>query len=340
MSVRWPALLVVVGTMGGMQTVMADVVEMKNGDRITGKVVSKTTDALKVDTVYGELNLKWDEVARLSTDRPAQIMLDDKTLLEGTLTAVDAGTLKIESALIRESAAIDLSRVTYINPPPELVGQRLKLSARMNMGAARQTGNTETETLHLDGEAVARSAVNRYTVGGIHNRSKDSGTETASNSTGYMKYDHFFGEKWFVYMNGILTKDKFKDLNLRTALGPGVGYQMFESKRTNLALEGGINYVNEDFIVAEDNDYAAARWALNFDHYLIAERLQFFHFHELFLGLQDRDDMLLRTQTGLRVPLFSGLTGTLQFNYDWDRSPAVGAQKSDKGYLFSLGYAM
>lgn len=319
---------------------VADVIEMKNGDRLTGKVVAKAGDTLTVNTAYGELALKWSEVARLSTDESAEIMLDDKTLLTGTVSGDGEGAMKIESPVIRETAPIDLARVSYINPPPEVSGRGLKLNARVNVGAARYTGNTDTQTVHVDGEAVARSLVNRYTVGALYNQSEDNGVETANNSTGYMKYDHFFSEKWYGYVNGIFNKDKFKDLNLRTAVGPGVGYQVFESEEMNLSLEGGLNYVNEDFIAAEDDSYGAGRWALNFDRYLIPEKLQFFHAHELLFGLEDTDNLLLRTQTGLRVPLFSGITGTAQINYDWDKSPPPGAKKADTGYLFTLGYAM
>lgn len=40
------------------------------------------------------------------------------------------------------------------------------------------------------------------------------------------------------------------------------------------------------------------------------------------------------------MPLFSGITGTAQINYDWDKSPPPGTKKADTGYLFTLGYAM
>ena len=85
----------------------------------------------------------------------AEVMLDDKTLLTGTVTAGDPGAMKIESPVIRETAPIDLARVSYINPPPEVSGRGLKLNARVNVGAARYTGNTDTQTVHVDGEAVA-----------------------------------------------------------------------------------------------------------------------------------------------------------------------------------------
>jgi hypothetical protein len=81
-----------------------------------------------------------------------------------------------------------------------------------------------------------------------------------------LKYDHFFTKKWYGYSNATAEQDEFKDLDLRATLGVGAGYQFIESDPTNLSLEGGLSYVNENYIIAEDNSFAAGRWALNFDH--------------------------------------------------------------------------
>lgn len=340
MKANWKIMAIGFGLVLAAQAASADVIEMKNGDRITGTIVSKAGNKLTINTSYGELVLKWDEVAKLSTEAATELMLDDKTMLTGNISTDQPGSLKIHSDVIPESAPIDLARISYINPPPEVSGKGLKINARVNAGAGIYKGNTDTQNIHLDGEVVVRSLSNRYTAGAIYNWSEDSGEKTADNTTAYIKYDHFFTEKLYGYLNGGLYKDKFKDLNLRTTIGPGLGYQLFETDRTNLALEAGATYVNEDFITEPDDDYAAGRWAVKFDHYLVPDRLQLFHNHEFLLGFKDIKDMILRTQTGLRVPLFSGINAGFQFNYDWDRSPAAGTKKADYGYLFTLGYSL
>lgn len=87
------------------------------------------------------------------------------------------------------------------------------------------------------------------------------GLETESNWIAYMKYDHFVTRKWYAYTNADFQNDKFKDIQLRSTLGIGTGYQFIESEKTNLSLEGGLTYVQTDFIVAPDDDYPAGRWA-------------------------------------------------------------------------------
>jgi putative salt-induced outer membrane protein YdiY len=199
-------------------------------------------------------------------------------------------------------------------------------------------GNTDTRSIYADAEVVARSTQNRFTLGGNYSRAEDKGERTVDNMTGYMKYDYFVSRQWYFFAALSGTKDKFKDLNLRTAAGLGVGYQFWESDIGNLSLEIGPSYINEDLIEAEDDDYAAGRWALNFDHWLFSKRVQFFHYHEGLVGLEDASDLFLRSQTGFRLPILANFNATAQFNYDWDNTPPPGTRKADEYYIVSLGY--
>ncbi len=66
----------------------------------------------------------------------------------------------------------------------------------------------------------------------------------------------------------MFEKNDFKDLSLRSTIGTGAGYQFYESELTNLFLEAGLGYVNNDYITAVDSDTIAGRWAVSFDRYL------------------------------------------------------------------------
>jgi len=177
--------------------------------------------------------------------------------------------------------------------------------------------------------------VNRFTVGGEANHTEDGGVTTESNGLAYLKYDHFVSKKWYVYGNATGERDRFKDIRLRTTLGVGTGYQFLESPETNLALEGGVNYVNVDSYAAADEGFPAARVALRFDHLIWRDRLQFFHVNEAYAG----EATFVRTQTGLRAALLKKVRATLQYNVDWDADPAPGRVSTDRALLFTLGYA-
>lgn len=317
---------------------LADTLVMNNGDRLTGTVVSKQADSLTLATPYaGRITVKWSQVRQLVSDQPVQVILEDDTRLTGTLLPTEDGKVRIKAGEVMETAPIALNDVRYINPPTEVTGG-VKVRGNINAGANVSSGNTDTEQYHVDAEVVARTLDNRYTVGATFNRSTDDGTETASNATGYGKYDHFLTEKWYAYTNALFTRDEFKDLKLRTTLGLGSGYQFHESEALNLSLEGGLTYVNEDFYNKEDDSYPAGRWALDYNRLLFGTRLRFFHYHEGLAGLEDVDDILILSKTGIRAPLAQGMTASAQVDVDWDNTPAAGNDSTDTRYLLNLGY--
>jgi len=316
---------------------LADEVYLSNGDRVSGTVVKKAGDVLTVMTEFaGEIGIAWDKVVSVSTEAPVVVQLDDATLLTGTLARSGDGSVGIAGSGLVQAGQVPVARVALINPPAPENG--VKLSGRANAGFYIAKGNTDKEAYHGDIEAVARTRQNRFTAGAIYNQAVDDGVESENNATAYLKYDHFLTEKWYSYANAVLFKDDFADLNLRSSLGLGAGYQFMESELTNLSLEGGLSYVNEDFDLAPDDSYPAARWSLNYDHFLYPNRLQFFHFHEGLLGLQDTKDIIIITRTGLRAMLIDGFTATAEVDVDWDNTPSPGNDRVDTRYLFNLGY--
>lgn len=318
-------------------TVFADEVWLKNGDHLTGNLVRMENEVLTFETNYAEeVSIKWAEVTNVMTERPIEVVLGDKTRARGPASVAGIRKVRITTEQVEQPFFFDLGKIQIINPRPK--GPALKFSGRVNVGANITKGNTNTESVHADAEVVARTEKNRFTMGALYNRAEDDNVKTAGNSTAYMKYDHFLTKKWYLLASASGTKDEFKDLNLKTAVGVGVGYQFLESELTNLSVEAGLSYVNEDFIEAQDDSYAAGRWAVNFDRFLLENHVQFFHVHEGLLGFSSSDDVSIRSQTGFRVPVYNNLNATLQFNYDWDKSPAPGRKKTDKAFIFSLGY--
>jgi putative salt-induced outer membrane protein YdiY len=214
----------------------------------------------------------------------------------------------------------------------------LELSGHLNIGATATDGNTDTENYYLDGELVARTAESRYTAGALVNYAEDEAKTTTDNWTCYLKYDRFVNQNWYLYGNGVFKQDEFKDIDLRTSLGTGIGYQFLETELSNLSAEGGLSYVNEDLSEADDKSYAAGRWSASIDRYLVPGQVKFFHFHEVLVGLEGDKNSIVHTQTGFRFPLCRNFIASTQVNYDWEKEPTSGTKKTDRMYIFTLGY--
>ena len=55
-------------------------------------------------------------------------------------------------------------------------------------------------------------------------------------------------------------------------------------------------------------------------------------------GLQDTEELFVRSHTGFRFPLKNGFLATLQYSYDWYKNPSPGQEDYDAKYMFTLGY--
>ncbi len=315
--------------------VIADEVVLNNGDRITGKLVELADGKLSIKTDYaGTLKIDWTQVRSFSTDRPVYLKIDDNEIL-ATVSEADSGTAILKTDDLLTSDAIELSRVRAMSNERK---PTVRMSGYVNIGASSASGNTNNEKVHGNTELVARSDKNRFTIGGRVNQTKENSLETESNWLAYLQYDHFFSKKWYAFASANAENDKFKDIKLRTTLGAGAGYQFFDTNKTKLSAEIGLSYVNTDFETAQDENYPAARWALNFAQKLFDTKAELFHHNSIYSSLDEKDDYFLRSETGLRLPVIERLNSTIQYNYDYDNDPAPGRVKEDKAWLFTLGY--
>lgn len=325
---------------------VADEIRLKNGDVITGKIVKKETSVIVFKTSYaGEISVQWSEISSLSSDKPIHVVLSDGSNLHGPIQESEPGVAQIELAKenseaddAAEEKDFDMREVRYINPSPDLTGEGIRWTGNINAGGSLSEGNTENTTLRFDGETIARTLRNRYTVGGVFNRAEDWGRNTQFNSHVYGKYDRFLTEQWYGYINSSFENDRFRDLRLRSMAGAGSGYQLFETPSLNLSLEGGLNYIQENHYANEDESYPGIRWAVKYDQLLFSGKIKLFHESETLVGFEDTSHVLFFSKTGLRFPLVFNMNASTQYNYNWDSEPSPGQKKGDSTLMFNVGY--
>ena len=338
-KLRWLVTCIALPLGSAHLAAQADTLTLKNGDRLSGTVLSKEGTTVLLRTKYaGDVQVQWTELAGITTDQPVHLILNDESSLNGTLLPTDAGRIRIKAGEIVETAPFDLAQLRFINPSAEVSGQGVKVSGRINVGVAASSGNTDTQNAHFDGEWIARARNNRFTAGADFNQTRNNNQETASNGRGYLQYDHFMNKNWYVYANASAEHDRLADLDLRSALGGGSGYQIFEGNDRNLSVEGGLNYVSEAYGQAPAQSYPSARWGLKYDQMLFGGPTQLFHEQGVLLGLEQKRNIIAKTKTGLRFPFSKMLVGSAQLNLDWTREPPAGKQSTDRTFLFTLGY--
>ena len=313
----------------------ADQVVLKNGDRLTGSVVSMEKGKLVLKTSYaGELSIKWPEVASVKTDQPIQVETKGGKILNGAAVA-SPEPAKLRLLGEGRPAEVALAKVAAINPKDK---EALTVTGQVNVGADMKRGNTHKDRYDVDGRVTMSWGIHRLIVGGSAHYLEDKGVSTEDNQLGYVEYNRFFKPEWYGFANLRLARDKFKDLDLRTAAGAGLGHQFWRSKLTNLSLELGPNYIYEKGEIRGNREWTAARWQLSYDRWFFDYFVQFFHRHEGFMRVDDFNQYFLTSSTGLKFPLGKGFAITWQYDYDYDNNPQPRKEKYDTRMLLLLGY--
>lgn len=318
----------------------ADTLYLRNGDRLTGRLSRIKDGKITLKTDYaGELTVLQSRLRTFTTSGTATVELDAAEYLTGTIRGLEGDSLAVLDGAGNRLITLRTEnlRALYRRDPVALERERLapKADGHLNLGLEVQRGNTNRESHHLDGRIRVRTPDSRYTLQVEYDREEDEGVETDRNARGSLKYDYFLTAKAFWFTGTTFEHDPFEDVELRSTLTTGLGYQFYESERRTLSAEVGLTYIDENFRVAPDRSSTGGKYALDYQETL-REGYELFHHQE---GLSSSDiEFLHRSRSGLRVALAEGLQGTAQFNLDWDADPVPGVDSTDTRYLLSLGY--
>jgi putative salt-induced outer membrane protein YdiY len=318
-------------------TALADDVFLKNGNHLSGTIVSMGEGKLVLETDFaGRLTIDWNHVEQLATDAPLTLVLADGSSIRGIPTSGETpGRIKLATSSPADPVPVELARVTAINPPDE---QPIKLNGRINVGFNKVSGNTDLKNTHIDAELLARTVSHRVTLGGAYNRASEDNRKTEDNAMGHLKHDYFLTQAFYWYLSGLAERDRFKNLSLRTTTGPGLGYQFFEGELMNLSVETGPSYVYTNYDGAGRDESLSGRWGVKFDRFFFEKLFQYYFSNEGYVSASDTSDVFMFTRTGLRFPIRGGLSLNAGFEWDWDNTPAEDADKSDYRYILSVGY--
>jgi putative salt-induced outer membrane protein YdiY len=311
----------------------ADVVQLMNGDRITGRVVSLAGGTLVFKTSGGDINIPWNQITSIQSTETLRVSIAGRPGKQ-TITGMAMGTPG--QLVLTPGGPVALADVTDLGP----VEKPLTITGGASAGFLNSGGNTDSFSLRLDADATIRQNLNRYTATAALNRAKDRliDVDTAKNWNTAFNYDRFLNKRLFLNANAIFTNDEFRDLDLRSAYGLGVGYQVFDTAKLKLTANAGLGWVNENFVLADDNDYTAARESAALDIFAIPHRVEFFHKHDGYFGLKGDDNLFIRTHNGVRLTVIKNFVTTVQWDVDYDASPSPGRKSTDRTFALTFGY--
>jgi len=282
---------------------IADRLEMKNGDVLTGKVIDSDGKTLKFKSdAAGEVKVNFKDIKTFSSDDPLEFRLVDGTVLKRKAVPATQGSVGVDSEIFG-AKAFTLDKIKSINPAPAT------WNGSVVAGAVLARGNTYTDQYHAAFDLNRRSDDDRFTSNGAYNYGRDRDPDTGEMNTSANnwlvqgKYDHFLhGSKWYLFANTLIAADPIQDLKLRFIPGVGVGYQWIESPAMNFNTEAGLSYVYENYSSQETRNSLAARLAYHFDKTL-GDHVKFINNFEYIPTLEDGSSYLINADAGVRTDL-------------------------------------
>lgn len=273
-----------------------------------------------------------DEVIMVNGDRlSGEVVNKGEKFLE--LRTGYAGIIRIDMEHVREL------RITPTGPDGQPALESGEFMGRVNVSLKLERGNTDSDDFGADMDMTYRRGIHRIRLIGELEQDRKDGENTKEEWLLGGEYSRFLTEKF--YLAGWLQfkHDEFEDLQLRTIVGPYVGYQFFEGRSLNFLAAAGVIFVNEERDREPDDAFWGPGWQINFDKYILGDRLQAYHEQQGLMNSEERGDWLWRSSTGLRVPLFGGLIATVEAKYDYDSEPAQESDSMQSTYRLKLGYA-
>ena len=318
----------------------ADQVLLSNGDRLSGKIVRMEAGKLTLKTSWAvpkEITLSWPAVAQIELTTRAHVVLQTGKF-DGTIGPDERGGMQAETGKIR-GETLRRDDIVAINPVHPTDPDAFKHSGRVDAGLGFARGNTQTSNYYFSGQLKLENRLNRIIFkGDVHHETGSNSIITTERSRLSSKYDRFLSKRMYLYAQGIAEHDKLANIDLRTTLGAGSGYQIYRGDNLNLGVESGLSLIHTNFKNAPTDNETALRLGTNYDQYFWNHALKVENSSEVFFPISGNEDLLLRSKTALLVPISQSLTTGLTFTVNWDRTPAPGKKSLDRSLQATLGY--
>jgi putative salt-induced outer membrane protein YdiY len=243
---------------------LADQITLKNGDRVTGGIVKSDGKKLTVKTEFmGTVEIAWEQVDKITSDAPVYLTLKDEQTVVGLVSTSDdtyevatkeTGKVKVAKASIaavRNAAEYNAwkAEIDRLRNPSLLD----LWTGALDVGLSMARGNAEVNTFTVGANAVRATSRDKISVyvnsirASNRLRNQTDFVQVANAIRGGGRYDLNLTSRSFVFGYVDLENDKFQNLDLRTALGGGLGYKAIKNENTQLDVFAGGGVTKEYF---------------------------------------------------------------------------------------------
>lgn len=321
----------------------ADVLVLKNGDRITGDIKRIWDSEISIEPEYSdEFDVEISAVEYIESDRAFEIDLDDGRSMVASFAGADADGNQIVNSG-DESRSVPLAELFELDEPEK----EFDWESNVELAADVKKGNTDTSNIKVRADTMVRFNDHRHIGEITFFREELANVLTKDQELFRYSYNWLFKDSWFLSADLTFERDPIINLNSRVIISPGIGRDIWDTPRRTLNLKLGAGYQTEEIYLPLQNrnqstDSAVMTWALRYRQDFFSDDVELFHRHTITSNISGRTNTSYKSSTGLGYEITDLLSARISIDFDYETNPARLsdpvrlAENEDIALLFSL----
>jgi hypothetical protein len=340
----------------------ADVVTLKNGDRVTGTLVTVKGGTLQLKSdILGDLSIPMAKVATYTVDKPVAVIVKGKEPVQGTLELTPSGDWQVKTNGQEQTIAaanVDtimpaevFQKLEFVKPAP---WQAWKGSA--TLGESIQRGNQKTNMFTTTVDAVREcplgpifqrhTRTNFAAMALLAHADEPGGTPAAPTTisitshtlSGNLREDYLFTPRMFVFGLGQLDHISTEGLYLRQTVGGGFGEDVIKNPHTTFSLLGGLTYQHEKFF---DGSFTRSADGLVGEKLVeqFTKRIRLDHSLTFYPNFSQGGEFRFDTATALSIRIFNRFSLNSGVIDLYLSNPPAGNHKNNITFSTGVGYS-
>jgi len=339
----------------------ADVLTLKNGDRVTGTLVTIQGGTLQLKTAnLGTISIPMAQVATYTAEKPVAVVIKGQEPVRGTLELLPSGDWQVKTAN-GQVQTIPAAKPELIMPVEDYqkVEQAPSLwqawKGAASLGYSLQNGSQETDTLTTSLAASRERPATPifephmrtkfdFTALFSHAEQKSltppfvvTSTVSSRTFTTDLRQDYLFSADNFVFAFGQVNHISTQAVYLQQTYGGGFGRDVVKNARTNFSVLGGPTYVQEKFF----NGLLTKTIELLIGESLseqFSKRLRLDHYLHVYPDLRNGGEYRFDTSTVLSYKLSGKVSVNASLIDLYLSNPPTG-EKNNLTFSAGVGYA-
>jgi putative salt-induced outer membrane protein len=311
---------------------LADQITLKNGDRLSGDIVSADGKTLLLKTEFaGDVTIQWDAVVGIESTQNLNLTLKDGKKLVGKITTTDgkfvvAGPAPSSTAPASKDTIVavrnDAEQKTYDIDMEKMEHPKFYYfwSGLFDTGLALTRGNSSTASYTLDAKAVRETPRDKLTLYSNYvfadNQVSVPAITTANLFQAGARGDLNLGARTFVFAFTDFMTNQLQHLSLRQDYGGGFGYHIIKTDNTTFDVFGGGDYDRDSFSSYSYTNPAPPPPILPMAAYSLNSA-------EAVVGEEFDSHISKRTTVSERFSIFPNLSHTGEYRMQLDSSVAL-----------------